>query len=74
MSRRCGSTRASAGAVFETGGVVVLTWRLGTTALDSGFRAQHTDDHVAVAAAVHALPAAPGGSPRAIAPAEGGPP
>lgn len=61
-----------AGAVFETGGVVVLTWRLGTTSLDSGLRAQHTDDHVAIAAAVHALPGAPGPGAGSTAPAEGG--
>lgn len=47
--------RGIAGAVYERGGLVVLTWDLGPTTLDTGFRADRTDDHVAVVAAVRAL-------------------
>ncbi len=47
--------RGIAGAVYEQGGVVLFTWKLGDTLLDSGFRARRIDDHVAVVEAVQRL-------------------
>jgi len=47
--------RGIAGSVFEPGGVVVITWQLGDRQLDSGLRARHVEDHVAVVRAVRAL-------------------
>lgn len=38
--------RGLAGRVHERGGIVVITWRLGESLVDSGFRASATDDHV----------------------------
>lgn len=53
--------RAIAGAVYEDGGLVVLTWRLGDRRLDTGFRADQPDRHAALVEAVGGLghPTAP---------------
>jgi hypothetical protein len=47
--------RGIAGAVYEHGGVAVVTWKLGDRALDSGFRASDADRHDEVVAAVQRL-------------------
>ena len=48
--------RGIAGAVYEQGGVLVLTWVLGDgTLLDTGFRAVRTQEHVRVVEAVRRL-------------------
>lgn len=57
--------RAIAGAVYEEGGLVVLTWQLGGRRLDTGFRADQPDRHGALVDAV-------GGLGHPSAPAEGG--
>jgi hypothetical protein len=51
--------RAIAGAVFEDGGVVVVSWQLGDAVVDTGFRAQEYTRHDEVVRAVQALAAAP---------------
>lgn len=54
--------RGIAGAVYEQGGVLVLTWELGDgTALDTGFRADRTAEHLAVIEAVRRLLPVPDG-------------
>lgn len=57
--------RGIAGAVYEQGGVVVLTWALDDgTEIDSGFRAERTNDHVLVVeTANRLLPLREGGTP-----------
>lgn len=60
--------RAIAGAVYEDGGLVVLTWQLGGHELDTGFRADQPDGHGRLAAALAGLGGAPvqdGGAPGA---------
>ena len=47
--------QAIAGAVYEEGGLVLLTWQLGDRVLDTGFRASHVDDHEQLVAAMTAL-------------------
>lgn len=62
--------RGIAQQVFEAGGVLVLTWRCGPAQdpdagevlLDTGFRADSTADHVAVATAAHQLLQLAGGT------------
>jgi len=49
--------RGIAGAVYEDGGVVVVTWRLGDVVVDTGFRAQQFDRHGEIVAAVERLAA-----------------
>ena len=44
--------KAIAGRAYEDGGIVVLTFRLGDTLVDAGFRFPNTDDHVAALAAL----------------------
>lgn len=53
-----------AGQVYEDGGVLVLTWLLGSRTLDSGLRLSGPDHHLAVVEAVGRLADArtPGGS------------
>jgi hypothetical protein len=53
--------RAIAGAVYEDGGVVVISWTLGDARVDTGFRAQEYTRHDEVVRAVAALAAAPAG-------------
>ena len=59
--------RGIAGAVYEDGGVVVVTWRLGDLVVDTGFRAQQFNRHDEVVAAVRRLvpsaASASGGAP-----------
>lgn len=57
--------RAIAGAVFEDGGVVVISWQLGEAVVDTGFRAQEYTRHDEVVRAVEALAAAPATGPAA---------
>lgn len=38
--------RAIAGKAFEKDGIAVLTWKLGDTFIDSGFRADTTQQHI----------------------------
>lgn len=38
--------RAIAGRAFERDGIIVVTWQLGDYLLDSGFRADSTEEHV----------------------------
>jgi hypothetical protein len=47
--------RGIAGEVYEAGSVLILSWKLGDAALDSGFRAQKTDDQIALAKAIKTL-------------------
>ena len=47
--------RAIAGAVFEDGGVVVVSWLLGEAELDTGFRATSVEAHRELVAAVTSL-------------------
>ena len=47
--------RGIAGAVYEDGGLVVLTWRLGDQLLDTGFRADQPDRHAEVVGSVVGL-------------------
>jgi len=47
--------RGIAGAVYEDGGVVVVTWRLGDVVVDTGFRAQQFDRHDEVVTVVNRL-------------------
>lgn len=49
--------RALAGQVVEEGGLVVLRWRLGETALESGLRLRHIDDVASLVSAVSRLQA-----------------
>ncbi len=51
--------RGIAGAVYEDGGVVVVTWRLGDVVVDTGFRAQQFDRHHEIVEAVEGLVGAP---------------
>lgn len=41
--------RGLAQKVFEAGGVIVITWQLGSALLDTGFRADDPQEHVAAA-------------------------
>lgn len=41
-----------AGRAYEDGGIVVITFRLGETAVDAGFRFPNTEDHLAALAAL----------------------
>jgi hypothetical protein len=47
--------RAIAGAVYEEGGLLVLTWRLGDRVLDTGFRAGRVDEHAELVDAIAPL-------------------
>ena len=47
--------QAIAGKVVPEGGLLVVTWTLEGTALDSGFRADHPDEHTAWVEAVNEL-------------------
>lgn len=44
--------KAIAGRAYEDGGIVVLTFRLGETPVDIGFRFPSTEDHIAALAAL----------------------
>jgi len=47
--------RGLAGEVYEAGGLLIVTWSLGAAQLDTGFRADLTDDHVTAAKAIATL-------------------
>jgi len=47
--------RAIAGKVLPEGGLLVVTWEHGGTLLDSGFRSEHPEEHLAWVAAVERL-------------------
>ena len=47
--------RAISGKVYEQGGVVVVTWRLGEVVIDTGFRAQAPERHEELVAAINAV-------------------
>lgn len=49
------SGRGIAGSVFERDGIVMVTWRLGDALLDSGIRADTTDQHVELLTALGAV-------------------
>ncbi len=42
------STHALAGKVFETDGLIAITWKLGEVAVVSGFRTERTSDHLEI--------------------------
>lgn len=56
---RLGSGQAQ--KAFEAGGLILVTWRLGARTVDTGFRADDPDQHVATAEALSALVPTPGG-------------
>jgi hypothetical protein len=49
------SGRGIAGSVFERDGIVIVTWRLGDSLLDSGIRADTADQHVELLTALGAV-------------------
>jgi hypothetical protein len=57
---RLGSGQAQ--RAFEAGGLILITWQLGDREVDSGFRADDPDLHVATASALSALVPTAGGS------------
>ena len=59
--------RGIAGAVYEEGGVVVVTWALGDVAVDTGFRARQFNRHAAIAEAIQRLVRSPAAAPRSVA-------
>ena len=61
--------RGIAGKVYEQGGIVTITWRLGGTEIDTGFRADAPVRHQEVVADINAV-LAKGPSP--VRPASGG--
>lgn len=56
---RLGSGQAQ--KAFEAGGLILVRWELGTHVVETGFRADDPDAHVATAAALYALLTSPGG-------------
>lgn len=56
---RLGSGQAQ--KAYEAGGLILITWQLGQHQVDTGFRADQTEAHIATAAALAAL-LTPGGS------------
>lgn len=57
---RLGSGQAQ--RAFERGGVILITWRLGDALVDTGFRADDPDQHVAAAQELTLLAPNPGGA------------
>ncbi len=57
---RLGSGQAQ--KAFESGGLILITWQLGDTTVDTGFRADDPELHIATASALSALVPTPGGS------------
>ncbi|HSA53278.1 MAG TPA: hypothetical protein VLH10_24595 [Yinghuangia sp.] len=60
--------KAAAGKVLPEGGLLVVTWKLGDTLLDSGFRSDHAAEHDAWVDAVNRLVAGDVPAPTAAAP------
>ena len=54
--------RGLAQKVFEAGGVIVITWALGSAVLDTGFRADDPDAHIAAAHQIAELVGVTGGA------------
>ena len=50
---RLGSGQAQ--KAFEAGGLILITWQLGDREVDTGFRADDPDQHIATASALSAL-------------------
>jgi len=59
-SVRLGSGQAQ--RAFEAGGLILITWQLGDREVDTGFRADNPDQHIATASALSALVPTAGGS------------
>lgn len=59
-SVRLGSGQAQ--RAFEAGGLILITWQLGDREVDTGFRADNPDSHIATASALSALVPTAGGS------------
>jgi hypothetical protein len=57
---RLGSGQAQ--KAFEAGGLILITWQLGDREVDTGFRADNPDQHIATASALSALVPTAGGS------------
>ena len=57
---RLGSGQAQ--KAFEAGGLILITWQLGDTSVDTGFRADDPELHIATASALSALVPTRGGS------------
>jgi len=57
---RLGSGQAQ--KAFEAGGLILITWQLGDTDVDTGFRADDPELHIATASALSALVPTRGGS------------
>ncbi len=57
---RLGSGQAQ--KAFEAGGLILITWQLGDHEVDTGFRADDPDQHIATASALSALVPTAGGS------------
>jgi hypothetical protein len=57
---RLGSGQAQ--KAFEAGGLILVTWQLGDRVVDTGFRADDPDQHLATASALSALVPTSGGS------------
>ena len=55
---RLGSGQAQ--KAFEAGGLILITWQLGGRVVDTGFRADDPDQHIATARAISALVPTPG--------------
>ncbi len=56
---RLGSGQAQ--RAFEAGGLILITWQLGDRDVDTGFRADDPDQHIATASALSALVPTAGG-------------
>ena len=50
---RLGSGQAQ--KAFEAGGLILITWQLGDREVDTGFRADDPEQHIATASALSAL-------------------
>jgi hypothetical protein len=57
---RLGSGQAQ--KAFEAGGLILITWQLGDREVDTGFRADDPEQHIATASALSALVPTSGGS------------
>jgi hypothetical protein len=69
--RSARTDRAIAGTVFEDGGVVVVSWRLGESVVETGFRAESFDQHHQIVDAVRSLVPTASGPPGGPSPLAG---
>jgi hypothetical protein len=58
---RLGSGQAQ--KAFEAGGLILVAWQLGPRLVETGFRADVAEQHIATASALRALVPTPGGTP-----------